>query len=449
MNSSGDRYPIRDRTLVLRVLVPGLETRLRDKMKDMEEAGRDKASSNSNANNAANTQKDGVFLDLDGVACEPTSSGLKSGTGGSTLWNFHCDGAVYPARLVNLPAPIELHKTHDHAMYYKCTDIAQMLIVYEDAIALEESMIEEERKDEAFTSSTGGAPATGRDASGFSSYFPSGLTPPLRRVVERRYEQREHPSRAPAPRSVIADVEEEMLQLMGKIAKPEDNVKKKGERESKEQQRQKIPTLTSASKVLEEISEDIVDYEPWMDDYGRQPHGIEFSLDDQIASLHPEIWLPPDTIALIKQAEIDELKRKQDILDKKEAKRREKQLQKEAVEAEQQALRLEKEQQRKKKESTMVGSAAAATGGKKKGIASRKNTAKAAVAAAATGPATATNMMDDVTHAASQMLNSELELDLENDDGTRFCCAGLSHLRHRLTILNSFFSREMQTYFLI
>jgi transcription initiation factor TFIID subunit 7 len=303
MNSSGDRYPIRDRTLVLRVLVPGLETRLRDKMKDMEEAGRDKASSSSNTNNAANSQKDDIFLDLDGVACEPTSSGLKSG--GSTLWNFHCDGAVYPARLVNLPGPIELHKTHDHVIYeyYKCADIAQMLIVYEDAVALKKSMIEEERKSKAFTSCTGVAPATtGRDTSGFSSYFPSGITPPLRRVVERRYQQREHPSRAPAPRSVIADVGEEMLQLMGKIAKPEDNVQKKGERESKEQQRQKIQTLTSASKVLEEISEDIVDYEPWMDDYGRQPHGIEFSLDDQIASLHPEIWLPPETIALIKQA---------------------------------------------------------------------------------------------------------------------------------------------------
>ena len=32
----GDRGPIRDRTLVLRVLVPGLEARLRDKM-EMEE----------------------------------------------------------------------------------------------------------------------------------------------------------------------------------------------------------------------------------------------------------------------------------------------------------------------------------------------------------------------------------------------------------------------------
>ena len=32
----GDRLSVRDRTLILRVLVPGLETRLRDKMKEVE-----------------------------------------------------------------------------------------------------------------------------------------------------------------------------------------------------------------------------------------------------------------------------------------------------------------------------------------------------------------------------------------------------------------------------
>ena len=62
--------------------------------------------------------------DLDGVTCEPTSDG-------STKWTFHCDGASYPSRLVNLPCPVEIHKTHDRAMYYKCSDVAQLLIVYD------------------------------------------------------------------------------------------------------------------------------------------------------------------------------------------------------------------------------------------------------------------------------------------------------------------------------
>ena len=42
-------------------------------------------------------------------------------------------------RLVNLPCPVELQKTHDHAMYFKCADVAQMLIVYEDTMALDEA----------------------------------------------------------------------------------------------------------------------------------------------------------------------------------------------------------------------------------------------------------------------------------------------------------------------
>jgi transcription initiation factor TFIID subunit 7 len=136
----GDRLPIRDRTLILRILVPGLEQRLRDKMKEVEEdvgatigpaGGRPITPFLTTGTHNNNNNKE-TLLDLDGVMCEPTQDG-------STLWNFHCDGATYPARLVNLPCPIEIHKTHDHAMYYKCCDIAQMLIVYEDSMALDEA----------------------------------------------------------------------------------------------------------------------------------------------------------------------------------------------------------------------------------------------------------------------------------------------------------------------
>jgi TAFII55 protein conserved region len=88
-------------------------------------------SSTTSIHNNSNNNKE-TLLDLEGVMCEPTQDG-------STLWNFHCDGATYPARLVNLPCPVEIHKTHDHAMYYKSCDIAQMLIVYEDSMALDEA----------------------------------------------------------------------------------------------------------------------------------------------------------------------------------------------------------------------------------------------------------------------------------------------------------------------
>ena len=282
-----DRQPIRDRTLILRVLVPGLETRLRDKMKEMEESAAMKSPTTPSAN-SDHSIKDSL-LDLEGVTCEPTQDG-------STLWNFHCDGATYPARLVNLPCPVELHKTHDHAMYYKCVDVAQMLIVYEDSMALDEA---------------DAVPKT----EGFPSYYHSGLTPPLKRVVERRFASREHAA-VPPPRAEVSDVENELHELMCKISKEGGK-------------RNKVPSLASAqhaNKVLEEIAEEIIDYEPWMDDYGRQPGGIEIDADDQICSLHPEVWLSPEKIKEIKKQEQEKeeeaLKKKQAAAEKKEKKKK-------------------------------------------------------------------------------------------------------------------------------
>lgn len=271
-----DRTPIRDRTLVLRILVPGLETRLRDKMKEMEDS--------ATATTPKGQTKD-LYLDLEGVTCEPTSAR------NFTLWNFHCDGATYPAKLVNLPCPVELHKTHDHAAYYKCADIAQMLIVYEDEMALEE--------------------ADEKPIEGFPTYFHSGITPPTRRIVAQRFAAREHSATAP-PRAAAADVEAELMELMENIAKDE-----KGKRN-------KVPMLTSANKVLEEVVEEVVEYEPWMSDFGRQPHGIEFESDDQLCSLHPEVWLDPAEVREIKDLEEENKRKKEEAAQKKEARRKEK-----------------------------------------------------------------------------------------------------------------------------
>ena len=85
---SGDRNPVRDRTLVLRVLVPSLEARLREKMKEAEEMTASKFAPGSNTTDFVSRE---TLVDLDGVLCEPTSDG-------STRWNFHCDGATYPGK---------------------------------------------------------------------------------------------------------------------------------------------------------------------------------------------------------------------------------------------------------------------------------------------------------------------------------------------------------------
>lgn len=353
----GDR-PIRDRTLILRVLVPGLETRLRDKMKDMEERAAEKILSesksavpppgSSNNNISTSTNKE-ILLDLEGVTCEPTS------LQGNTLWNFHCDGARYPARLVNLPCPVELHKTHDHVMYYKSTDVAQMLIVYEDSTALNEAEDDVPKVE------------------GFPSYYHSGLTPAMKNVVERRFAAREHSPIAP-PRQEISDVEDQLVDLMERISKEGGDIKTN--------KRSKVPSLTSAAlanKVLEEVTEEVVDYEPWMDDYGRQPHGVEFDADDQLTSLHPEVWLSPDEIREIREKEAAEAElKKKKAADKKEKKSK-------------------KEKQKKEKKEQKEAEAAPK---KKKGIASKKNVEE----------------VDEVTQAAASMLNIDESVDILEDD---------------------------------
>jgi len=275
------------------------------------------------------------------VTCEPTTAR------NHTLWSFHCDGATYPARLVNLPCPIELHKTHDHAAYYKSCDVAQMLIIYEDDMALEEAENE-------------------KPVEGFPSYYHSGITPPMRRVVERRFAAREQKTVAP-PRSAVSDVEDELTELMENLAKDEKNKRKN-----------KLPTLTAVTKVLEEVTEEIVDYEPWMDDYGRQPHGVEFDADDQLASLHPEVWLSRAEIEQVRNDDLEARKQKQAELDMKEQKAKQR-----------------KENKKKKKE---AAAAAAAESTTKKGKKKKQD-----------------QIVDDIEQVAASMLTGEGGTDLMGD----------------------------------
>jgi transcription initiation factor TFIID subunit 7 len=312
------------------------------------------ASSSTRDNNISNKEQ---LLDLEGVTCEPTS------LQGNTLWNFRCDGAKYPARLVNLPCPVEICKTHDHAMYYKSTDVAQMLIVYEDSTALAEAEDDIPKVE------------------GFPSYYHSGVTPVLRRVVERRFAAREHSAVAP-PRQEVSDVEEQLVDLMERISKeggPGSN------------KRNKVPSLTAAqlaNKVLEEVEEEIVEYEPWMDDFGRQPHGVEFDADDPLCAHHPEVWLAPDDIRDIRLQEAEESEMKKKKADSKKEKKN------------------KKKEKKKEKELLIIAeeaAAAAAAPRKKKGIA-KKNSMEE---------------VDQVTQMAMAMaMADDIDLDvaLEDDD---------------------------------
>jgi len=404
-----ERLPIRDRTLVLRILVPGLEARLKDKMKEMEERGafevqqqrqqqqqQQRQAPHRTTSNSDTTLKE-LYLDLEGVTCEPTAAR------NSTLWNFHCDGATYPAKLVNLPCPIEVHKTHDHAAYYKCSDVAQMLIVFEDEMALLEQLQEEEKQQQQQAAANLGGGGEGGSTTlsstsntkmeQGSNYYPSGLTPPMRRVVERRFEAREHKS-IPPPQSAVMDGEAALVELMEKLAKDGDKATSASKRKNK------IPVLTSTHKVLEEVEEEVVPFEPWMAVDAERLIGVEFDAYDEIAKQHPEIWLSGEEISDLRE----KAKEEQEAAAKAHAEA-------ELQQQEKERKKLEKKQKKKKKQKQQDDTGPTV----KKGIASKKNreAAAAAVAAVAGGNG---DPMDEVTQAATTMMTgTEDDIDLDDD----------------------------------
>jgi hypothetical protein len=103
------------------------------------------------------------------------------------------------------------------------------------------------------------------------------------------------------------------------------------------------------------VEEEIVDYEPWMDDYGRVPGGVEFDADDQMCSLHPEVWLSSSSV--------------KDIRDEADRARKEA----EAVQAKKDAKKEGKKNKMKQKQSINEPSIPVAPPPTKKGIANKKN----------------------------------------------------------------------------
>ena len=217
---------IKDRVLILRVKSEKLESTLRRKMKETSTGAtrptpNKSITSPSPSNSTVGSSLD-VIVDLPGVNIVPSSDN-------STLWWFTCDSQRYPCRLTNLPLPIELHRTVDHQKYYKSVDLGQMLIVYEN----EKEMDEEEN-----------SPHYRNDS--FPSYYHSGITPPMKRVLDRRFAVREHSIKAP-PKYEVAEVEQYLKKMISII-----DVKKTKKNASQE------------PKVIEEIEDELCDWEPWM-----------------------------------------------------------------------------------------------------------------------------------------------------------------------------------------
>ena len=233
-----------------------------------------------------------------------------------------------------------------------------MLIVYEDDYAMEEA--ENER---------------GYTIDGYPSYYHSGLTPPMNRVVQRRYlsrfEERDTKP-VPPPKSQVSEVEKELQGLIAKLSVKQ----KKGKKGSSSSK-----TSSSTTKIIEEVEEEIVDYEDWMGEGG------VFTVGD--AKMHPEWFL---TKAELKEIEAAKRSVEEEKLRKEQ----------EALEA----AREKEEQERKKQE-------AKAEKKKKKKDKKKKREEEAALAAAAAvvpDKKTPTEDMDEVT-AAAMTINEGLEGD--------------------------------------
>lgn len=304
-------------------------------------------------------------------------------------------------------SPVEVHKTFDHTNYHKSADVGQMLIVYEDEYAMEEA--ENER---------------GYRVDGFPSYYHSGLTPPMRKVVQRRFlsrfEERDTKP-TPPPKVEVSAVEKEIQDLVAKLGSG------KGGKGKPKGRGASSSSAAARGKEIKVVEEEVVDYEPWMGDGG------VFTVDE--AKMHPECWLTRAEMKEIEETKKvlqEEQRAKEREAAEEERQRQEEERKKMEEKAEKKKRKKEKKKkkQQEEAEASPCPSPTSLGDGKKKGIPSLKNRegAGADLAAVAEGEG---GEMDDVTAAALANINGTDDLqehedfllndemfDFENDDIT-------------------------------
>ncbi|GMI10515.1 hypothetical protein TrLO_g11166 [Triparma laevis f. longispina] len=169
----------------------------------------------------------------------------------------------YPALLTNLPTILELHKTSTKSSYIKLTEIGQMLMVFGTDAELSAHLL--------FTSS--------HSSKNFPSYYPHGLSPPFHSILHTRFND-SHRFGFPHDHlpSEVQNVEVEIVEFL-----------KDGNLWGKRRKRTEKQIWEWDSRgAIEEIVEEEVPYEPWMDDYGRSVGGVTFKEGERLEREHPE-----------------------------------------------------------------------------------------------------------------------------------------------------------------
>mmetsp|Transcript_89671 Transcript_89671/g.256181 ORF Transcript_89671/g.256181 Transcript_89671/m.256181 type:complete len:645 (+) Transcript_89671:266-2200(+) len=194
--------------------------------------------------------------------------------------NFKVADRVYPASLVNLPCPVETHRTSDRVQFHKSADIGQMLIVYEDEG--ERAKAEAETKPKAPQSSNPASPTGGAGTAAPGSSAPSavarlaqslhhtGLTPPTANVIKKRFAHTQSELGTIYSRREVAEVEQELIKVMEEMNFLEKN-----------------PDTTVIELEPEEEVVDFMEY-MWSDEH---PDGITYTEDHPLAIEKPEIFL--------------------------------------------------------------------------------------------------------------------------------------------------------------
>eukprot|EP01038_Epipyxis_sp_PR26KG_P009182 gene9182-12383_t len=255
----------------------------------------------------------------------------------SNDFTFSLEGKDYPSLLLNLPCPLETHKTFDNKIFLKSGDVGQMLQVFhteKERDSCRSSIIETINGD----------------------YYQNGITPPTFDVVKRRFElTRKNETHLPYRiRETSEEInlfydlwtgEKDNQQLDGLTSnalsgikmglKSKDNNTDINNMNNIFDRHQIIPAVTIASsdddiKEFIEIFEEVVDFEDWMaDNYTHQGitiiiDGNDWTLDNnpengsynnnsnniRLFLEHPEILM---TEFDIEEDRIDELARQQKI----------------------------------------------------------------------------------------------------------------------------------------
>jgi transcription initiation factor TFIID subunit 7 len=222
-----------------------------------------------------------------------------------------------------------------------------MLIVYEDEYAMEEAEL---AADQAADRGTGeSSSSSSSSSSGYPAYYHSGLTPPLRKVIQRRYlaryEERDTKPIPPAKKDVAA-VEKEIQALISKL-----KLNSTKSKQSKKGSSSVSSSIKTDKRIIEEVEEEIVDYESWMGS-----GGILYTT-DEIIKLYPECWLTKSELQAIdsqnRAVQDEQRKRKEETA----------RLAQQKLETEQAKLQAKAEKKAKKKQEKMKNKRLSSDGG--------------------------------------------------------------------------------------